>query len=807
MIKKSIKKAKRARNEAENWFASFHPNIIAYHEMNEFVLGDQWTPEESDALKNYKKIPLKFNKLGTMSNGLLGEQQQNTPQLQVVPMENCDDETAELRELIVKNIMFSGNAKTTYQTAAKQSFIGGFGAFAVITDYINDKSFDQDIVYISFKDPTKCYWDASAETESKTDGMHCGWISYMSRKKFKEIYGSNLESKILKQNPEYDFDTEQANSYGQYSYDNMWSTDEYVAIAHHFEKKSYKEKIYKLSNGRFVTQDELDEVIELSQKKQQEQEEAQAKMQMMQSLMAQQMGPSQQQVADPNMPDGQQDPLAQLQQPQQDYQKTQDQEPQEQIPAGRGAIQDVAESQDSSNDVVTLYDGDDVVRIEDEREIQRFKIKYNKYCGDYSLDETIFPGTKCPLIFVDQNSFYNKNGQQVCKSFFADAKDAQRYINYLGTQSAYMLKISRYDQWMASKKNIGSQQTAQMWADPLTVQGVLTYDESSSGAKPERLNPPEISQSLMTQYQRAIEDLYTSTGLYPTRMGQQGNEVSGAAIDARTRQGNNATYTAFNAINKAIQTGGEIVNEIIPHIYDSTRVITLMSPDEGIKNIVLNHQQDEYGEEIENDIRKGSFQVRLLPGPSYEGQKEQALESLNAALKANPQLFNLVADLYAENLPLANTIELKNRFKSLVPPQIIEAGKTGKVPPQNPNQDPQAMQQQMAMQQAAQQNALAQGQLQLQAKGMQIKAQELGLKQQDLKLKAQQQQMDYQKAIQEIELEKQNILGTLEEKKLDYLAETHRTETDQAIAHANNLANILTHDPKLGDLQNVSRIK
>jgi len=110
MSKKAEKITQKARKCATKWRGYWQKNITQYHEMTNFVLGDQWTDDENTMLKTYKKVPLQFNKLPTMVNSMLGEQQQNTPQLQVVPMENCDEEVAKLHELIVKDIMFSGNA-------------------------------------------------------------------------------------------------------------------------------------------------------------------------------------------------------------------------------------------------------------------------------------------------------------------------------------------------------------------------------------------------------------------------------------------------------------------------------------------------------------------------------------------------------------------------------------------------------------------------------------------------------------------------------------------------------------------------
>ena len=102
MAKKAEKIAHEARLACEKWREGFKWNIDQYHEMHTFVLGQQWTDEEEDdMIKTFRKVPMVANKLGAMANSLLGEQQQNTPQLQVVPMTNCDENTAHFRELIV----------------------------------------------------------------------------------------------------------------------------------------------------------------------------------------------------------------------------------------------------------------------------------------------------------------------------------------------------------------------------------------------------------------------------------------------------------------------------------------------------------------------------------------------------------------------------------------------------------------------------------------------------------------------------------------------------------------------------------
>lgn len=735
---------KKCKEFIEQWKTYFKYNIDQYHNMHLFVMNSQWNQEETDILKSFKKVPLQFNKLSTLINTLLGEQQQNTPQLEVVPLSNCTEEVASIRSIVVKDLMLSTDAKTVYQVAASQAFIGGFGSFIIGTDYTHDKSFDQDIVYRTVKDATRCYWDIGAEHINKIDGMRCGYISRMTRDKFRQIYGKDVEETVLAEsmgktmasNSEIAAATETT---VQTDLGFGWADDHSVTIIDDYERTFEKETLYKLSNGDSVNQEELDEIIESSKEHIAKMQQMQQAMQMQQSMQA--MGGGDYGMQPQEMPM----PMPQM------------------------------EMEGEEDERITLYIDGQPIRIEGEREHEKSVFIHRKMAGDYILEESEFPSEDCPVIFVDQNSTYDKEGKQICRPFITDAVDAQRFLNYLGTQIAYLLKISRYDQFIGSKENARSPQTQKIWTNPAAVQGLLMYDESASGAKPEQLRPPELPVSLIQQYQRAIEDMYTSTGMYPARLGQQGNEVSGAAIDARTRQGSYPTYVAFNSINRAITAGGAIVNQMIPRVYDTERVMSLMMPDEGRQNITVNQQMDEYGENIKNDLRKGSFEVRLQAGPSYEGQKAEALQSLNAALQANPQLFNLIADLYAENLPLTNTLEIRNRFKTLVPPEIIEAGKSGKMP------------QQAAQPSAQDQAAMAEAE---------YKKQKIELEKQKLQMEMQQTQSKAELEQQQMQLAYLEAAQELESAKLRYMAEMQRTHSDNAISHADNITKIIVSKAK-----------
>lgn len=432
------------------------------------------------------------------------------------------------------------------------------------------------------------------------------------------------------------------------------------------------------------------------------------------------------------------------------------------------------------------------VTVVQKRDTVEYAITHRQIAGDWILDETDFPSEQLPIVFVDQKSYRNKQGQQICRSFFRDVKDTQRFLNYLATQIAYILKISRWDQFIMARKNAASPDSQAQWRDPSVIRGALYYDETPAGSKPEQLRAPELSASLTQQYERTLMDLQSGTGIYNTQLGEMGNEVSGRAIDKRNIRGSKNTQLPRTALEIAITIAGEIVNEMIPKVYDTERDIMLNMPEREGKPVRLNEQADEYGMQINNDMSKGRYKIRLKPGPSYEGQKEEALDSMQLVLAADKsgQVFPMIADLYAENLPIDNNIEIRNRLRTLVPPDILKAGKTGEpLPPKPPQPSPEAIMAQLKQQEL-------QHKMQQAEQESMLKMKEIELKQSELQRKAIETHQDMTMEWEKLQAEKEEKAAELQETILRYQAERERMGTDLQIAHSQNLIKILTHHPK-----------
>jgi hypothetical protein len=675
----------KIRDRVDKWEKYWTINRSLYYEWIDFVLGDQWREDESKLFERYNKIPLMMNKLGVLTNHMLGDQIQNTPNLQISPDEDVPVQEAQVRAALVKNISLNSDAKTVYQTAYGQAVVGGYGAYRIGTEYLHKRSFKQQIKIYDFSDPNMCYWDIAAKHRCKTDGMYSGFKTRVSRKWFRNKYGKNIESQIGSSSV-----TEDSTM--------AFADDDSITIVDDFEKEGKSITLYHLSDDSVVDEKEFKalEKVKIDGKK------------------------------------------------------------------------------------IILKDGMPVTVL-DKRDEVEYTIKHRQIAGDYVLDETDFPvvsGEILPVIFVDQRSYYTKQGQQITRSFFKDVKDAQKYLNYIATQSAYMLKISRYDQFIMPRKCAAAPDTMQQWRDPSVVNGALYYDEVPSGDKPEQLRPPELSQSLMQQYERTLMDISSGTGLYNTQLGEMGNEVSGTAINNRNKRGNKNTQIPRNSLDISIAMGGELINDMIPKVYDTERDMVLPMPDAEDQRISINKPADEYGLSTENDMTQGRYKIRLKPGPSYEEQKQEALESLQLVLNADHsgQVFPMIADLYVENLPLDNNIELRNRLRTMVPPEIIEAGKTGKpLPPKQPQPSPDELKMQMKQQELQQKEQHAQMEFQ-------AKMQKMELEKAEIQRKAIESHQDMTMAWEKLMSDEKKAQADLEKQMLIYKAEQDRLEHDMMIS-------------------------
>ena len=367
--------------------------------------------------------------------------------------------------------------------------------------------------------------------------------------------------------------------------------------------------------------------------------------------------------------------------------------------------------------------------VVNQRQSEDYRIMHYRMLHNQIIEFSVWPSKQLPIIFVDGDSYYIE-GRQYTRSFIHEARDAQKFINYVGSEIAAEIKNRRREQWLGTPDNIVGYE--QDWRNPELQMGILrAKPDPKTGRMPEKMQPWDLSPALMANFQRGTQDIREILGFSESEA-LQGRDVSGKARRERKLEGSMSAYVFFDNLNQAVEQGGRVVNDLLPYIIgDEERHMVISKKDGKTDSVTLNKQMGDGV--VQNRIEKGDFDVEIDTGPSFAVQKDIALEFFQQTIANNPQVFNLIADLWAGNLDIQQMDMVKERLKTLVPPQILAKEEGNPAPPPQPN--PQQMMMQAEMQEK-------QAQVQIKMQEIQLKQQQLELDKQKLMLESHKTNMD-----------------------------------------------------------------
>lgn len=589
---------KKCREDLVLWDGYFGENTVRGKDDMNFVLRDQWSTVERSEFTRLFKPAMSFNKLYDTTKKVLGEQRKNKPDLIVRSLTGkASEQQIDLRADLVRTISYQSQNDLVYQTAFRQALMMGYGAFEIVLEYENPTSFNQVIKYELIPDVTRTSFDPMAMKPHKGDGNFCARQYVYTKEEFYATY-PNVMNPVSYSDPRSLLDFQ-------------WETRDTIVVCKYTRKEWYPVKLYLLSDGHSVTEDDWEDM-------------------------------------------------------------------QEDIEMQR----ELADSSEVVGDIIRK----EIPEIVGERMSKDYNIRQYILCQNQVIEFTDWPSKYLPIIFVDGDSNFI-NGQQYTRSFIHEAKDAQKFVNYVGSEVAAEIKNRRREQWIGTPDNI--QGNEQMWRNPELQAGILiAKPDPKTGAMPQKMPPWELSQSLLLQYQRGCQDIREILGFSETEA-LQGRDISGKARRERKMEGSMSAYVYFDNLNQAIEQGGRVVLDLLPVIAgDRERHMVVSKADGRTESIVLNKMtnKEENGKPVrDNELDAGNYDIEIDTGPSFAVQKDIALEFMQQTLAANPTVFPLIADLWAKNLDVQFMPQIAERFKTLVPPDVLAKEEGKEPPPQQPN--------------------------------------------------------------------------------------------------------------------------
>lgn len=340
-----------------------------------------------------------------------------------------------------------------------------------------------------------------------------------------------------------------------------------------------------------------------------------------------------------------------------------------------------------------LPDGVSVVK---ERSTKIPKIMWYKINGIEILEQTEWPGKWIPIVPVLGDEI-DVNGKKVLESVTRYAKDSQRMYNYWSSSETEMIIMApktphigyegqfegHEDEWRRSN----NENLAYLQVKAKAVNGQVL-------PLPQRNNYEPPIQAISLARKQSNDDMQATTGIYDSSLGQRSNENSAKAILAREQQAGNGTYHYGDNFHRSIRFAGRIIIDLIPIIYDTARTVKCVGSDDKVTMQAINQIFHLDGIEKMYDLRKGTYEVVVTPGPSFATKRIEAVESMMQIVQSWPKFMDIAGDLLVKNMDWPGARQASERIvktlpQGLVEPEMITMPDGHKVPKEQPPLPPQ----------------------------------------------------------------------------------------------------------------------
>lgn len=309
------------------------------------------------------------------------------------------------------------------------------------------------------------------------------------------------------------------------------------------------------------------------------------------------------------------------------------------------------------------------------RKVMTHKVVSRLVTGFTTLEpDKEWPGTTIPIVPVagKRLDFPDK---RIYRGLIHNTKDAKRAENYFLTAAVERIGMAPKAPWVGEVEMFEGHE--RYWRTSNTENhAYLPYNRTASGNKPERAAPAPMPAAELQMSNVFTDKVKATVGMYDASLGQRSNETSGKAIIARQRESDTGSFVFMDNLNKAIRRIGLILVEIIPRIMDGERVIRILNKDQTEDWVEINKTiiDEQTGERvIINDIQAGKMDVRVKAGPSYNTQRQEAVEALLEFVRVVPAAGAVILDKIAANMDWPGADEIARRLRKIIPKQVLTA--------------------------------------------------------------------------------------------------------------------------------------
>lgn len=210
-----------------------------------FAAGDQWPVEIQNSRVLESRPCLTINKLDAYCRQIVNGIRQQRPRIKVHGMNTQSDaKMAETITGITRHIEIQSDADNAYDTAVDFAVRMGWGYWRVITDYVKDDSFDQEIYIRPIDNPFSVYFDPNSVMPDGSDAEKCLITTVLPKEQFRKMYPGKDDGQGFTLRGTGDVNSE-------------WIMKEDIRIAEYFYTERESVELVMLSDGTNAYSDEL----------------------------------------------------------------------------------------------------------------------------------------------------------------------------------------------------------------------------------------------------------------------------------------------------------------------------------------------------------------------------------------------------------------------------------------------------------------------------------------------------------------------------------------------------------------------
>lgn len=301
------------------------------------------------------------------------------------------------------------------------------------------------------------------------------------------------------------------------------------------------------------------------------------------------------------------------------------------------------------------------------------------------LDHGEWPGQWLPQIpMIGDETLVS--GERIIKGMVRNARSPQRRYNYLVTTLTELFMMipkapvvgaaGQFENREMEWAGVNNKPLGYLEYNPISVAGTLV-------PAPTRISYSADIEKAVIAIQQCEGDVRAAMGMYQASLGKRERDESGVALRERKMAGDMANLNYADNEARAIQAGGEMIVDLIPHVYDTARIVQILRPNGKSEPVLINHAFRKGQEQKIFDLRSGAFGVAISAAPGYLTMQEQRQDMLiKVADLAMPDQKAVIVPEIIRVTDFPGNMELAEKLDRGLPPQYQDNGTEADLSPQ-----------------------------------------------------------------------------------------------------------------------------